>query len=276
MRKLTVSLAATVLIAAGLAGRAAAQVKTVVDLDFSKADAQGMIQLSGSAVFADGRLRLIDGNGSESASAFLKTPIQVSDYLATFDFEVKSNPDNSNPPADGFTFLAQTAGADRIGGGGGGIGLTRTDNNGLPDASNPQGGGFPGYSYGIEFNSWNGQGIPGMPETIALDLNGQRSKIGITPFKHVDAGMLHAETRVTPAQLVMTITKKGDTKPVMTFTSPTWLVNFFNPPKPLFFGFTGATGGAVETVDIVNFKIQTGLPAPSPPAGTAPAPTAGQ
>jgi hypothetical protein len=281
MRKAVFTLAAAVLVAAGLAGPSRAAnppaPQTLINLDFSKAADQGMVMLdgSGSATFtSSGRLEVIDGGGSETGVAFIKTPFKVSDYLASFDFEIKNNPGDDNP-ADAFLFIAQTAGLGFFGGGGGAGGYARTDTSALPDPTNPGGGGFPGYSYAIEFNSWNDQGLPedaGGRYTVALDLNGVRSKIGITPFKPNDAGVLHADVRVTPAQLTMNVSKQGSTTPIFTFTSPPWLVNFFDAPKPLFFGFTGSTGGAQEIVDVLNFKLQTGLP---PPA-TTPAPTAGQ
>jgi hypothetical protein len=283
MRKAVFTLAAAVLVAAGLAGPSRAAnppaPQTLINLDFSKAADQGMVMLdgSGSAAFTNGRLELVDGGGSETGVAFIKTPFQVSDYLASFDFEAKPNPGDENP-ADVLVFIAQTAGLGYYGGGGGAGGYARTDTSALPDPSNPAGGGFPGYSYAVEFNSWADQGLPedaGGRYTVALDLNGVRSKIGITPFNPTDKGVLHADVRVTPAQLTMTLSKQGSTTPIFTFTSPSWLVNFFNAPKPLYFGFTGSTGGAYEIADVLNFKLQTGLPAPTTPA-TTPTPTAGQ
>src|SRR5438445_3960346 len=272
MRKAVFTLAAAVLLAAGFArpswGANPPAPQTLVSLDFSKAADQGMVQLdgTGSATFtSSGKLELVDGGGSETGVAFIKTPFNVSDYLASFDFQVQPNAGDTNP-ADCFLFIAQTAGLGYYGGGGGAAGYARTDTSGLPDPSTPAGGGFPGYSYAIEFNAWADQGLPddaGGRYTIALDLNSVRSKIGITPFDFIDAGVLHADVRVTPAQLTMTLTKQGGTTPVFTFTSPTWLVNYFQAPKPLYLGFTASTGGAYIIADILNFKLQTGLPAPT-------------
>jgi hypothetical protein len=286
MRKAVFTLAAAVLVAAGFAvpGRAATAPapQTLVKLDFSKAADQGMVQLdgTGSAAFTgSGRLELTDGGGSETGVAFIKTPFQVSDYLASFDFEVKSNDGDTNP-ADAMLFIAQTAGLGVYGGGGGAGGYARSDIGALPDPTTPQGGGFPGYSYAIEFNMWGDQGLPddaGGRYTVALDVNGQRSKIGITPFNFINQGVLHADVRVVPSQLTMSVSKQGSTTPLFTYTSPSWLVNFFQAPKPLFLGFTASTGGAYNTSDILNFQLQTGLPPPSTggTGGSTPAPAAG-
>ena len=46
--------------------------------------------------------RLTDG-GNQVASVFLKAPMQLSDYMASFDFEVQRL-NAGDAPADGFTF----------------------------------------------------------------------------------------------------------------------------------------------------------------------------
>jgi hypothetical protein len=278
MRKSVFTLAAVLLGAAGLVGPSPAQntpsPQTLIGLDFSRSADQAMVQLDGTASPAftsSGRLELLDGGNSDSSVAFFKMPFNVSDYLASFDFQVQPIPGDTNP-GECFLFIAQTAGLGYYGGAGGGGGYAPTGTGALPDPTTPAGGGFPGYSYAIEFNSASGQGLPddaGGRFTIALDLNGSRSKIGITPFDFIDAGVLHAEVRVTPAHLTMTLTRQGDTAPAFIFDSPSWLVNFFQTPRPLYFGFAGATAGAAETADVLNFTLQTGLP---PPTSTPPAP----
>ena len=54
----------------------------VLSLDFSKTADQGKITLNGNAQFAGGALQVIDDNGSEASSAFVTTPMQLSDYMA--------------------------------------------------------------------------------------------------------------------------------------------------------------------------------------------------
>src|SRR5262245_5498694 len=109
MKRSLYSVAATTLIALILAGPGWAQAPTkdVVNLNFADAAVADQIQLNGSAqwVTQDGkqRLRLTD-DFSQGASAFLKTPLNISNYLATFDFEVKRVAEGEDP-ADGFVFL---------------------------------------------------------------------------------------------------------------------------------------------------------------------------
>jgi hypothetical protein len=274
MRKSVFTLAAALLGAAGLASANPAQKspepQTLIGLDFSKSADQAVVRLDGTAspsFTSSGRLELLDGGTSDASVAFLETPLSGSDYLASFDFQVQPNPGDTNP-GECFCFVAQTAGLGYYGGAGAGGGYAPDGVGTLPDPTTPAGGGFPGYSYAIEFNSGSGQGLPddaGGRYTIALDLNGSRSKIGITPFDFVDAGVMHAEVRVTPGRLALTLTRQGETAPVFTFASPNWLVNFFQTPKPLYFGFTGGTSGAAETVDVLKFTLQTGLQPPAAP-----------
>src|SRR5207245_270036 len=96
----------------------------IVDLDFSKATDLDKVMINDPngipvQVVDDGgkkRLRLTDNTG-EVSSVFIKTPVPATaDYLATFQFEIKND---GGDPADGLCFVAQTAGPDKIGGGGG-------------------------------------------------------------------------------------------------------------------------------------------------------------
>jgi hypothetical protein len=253
MKKTAITFAAAI-VALGLGRPGFTQnlTKDVATLDFNTTAGQAPMQLNGSAGFVDvdgkQRLRLTDSTG-QVASAFISTPVQISDYLASFDFEVRSVPGGT---ADGFTFLAQTAAADAIGGGGGAIGLTQGD------VVTPQGdsGPFPGYSYAIEFNSYAEQGLPSSTQTVALDLFAIRSKINQTAFRHWKKGVIHAEVRVTPAQLTLTVSGGTDNlPPTVILTSPSWLVDFFKAPAPLYLGFTAGTGGSGQIVDILNLKI---------------------
>ena len=253
---------------------------TVVSLDFSKTADQGMMMINGNAAFANGKLVVIDDMGSEASSAFLKTPMQISDYLASFDMEVKTGDPTANP-ADAVLFLVQSGGPDHIGGGGGGAGFTRTDGQTTPRANDTTQTDFWGYCYAVDFNSWQDNGLPSQNQIIGLDITGQRNVLGRTAFNFVNKGLIHYDIRVTPDTL--TVFATGGTDKLankVLLTQPSWFgKGFFNAPNPVYFGFTGGTGGAMMEVDVSNLTIKTGdgLPAPAlpypPPAA---APTAGQ
>jgi Legume lectin domain len=260
MRKSMLAVTATLLGAAALVGRVAAQepTKDVVNLDFSDAAAANQVKLNGDAKFASigGKQRLVlTDAGSQSAAVFLTTPMQISNYLATFNFEV-AHLEGETDAADGFTFLAQTDGPDRHGGGGTGLGFLRNDAGG-PPRDDPDGGGFRGYNYAVEFNTYVENGPQDHPEAVALDLFSVRSKLNQTPFPMVDQGVFTAQVRVTPDVLTLTISGgKANMAPKVILTSPTWMVGFFNAPKPLYFGFTGGTGGLQQVTSILNLNIK--------------------
>jgi hypothetical protein len=118
-----------------------------------------------------------------------------------------------------------------------------------------------GYSYAVDFNSYANQGLPESAEMIALDVLGTRTRLGATPFPHVDQGVLHTDIRVTPNRLVVMVSGgKQKLIPTVVFASPPFIVGFFQAPAPLYYGFTAGTGGLQQVVDILNFRIQTGLP----------------
>jgi hypothetical protein len=262
-------MAATVLLSAGAW---AADPVTIVDLDFSRAADLDKVQINDdlgiAAVVDEGgkkRLRLNDGTGSHAVSVFTKTPVPVPDsYLATFQFEVKSADVGL---ADGFAFVAQSNGPDKIGGAGGNLGYVTADLS---------------KSYAVEFNTYSGQG----GQTVGWNEKGTRSKRDQSPFEHADMGIFTAEVRVEGSNITVTVSGGTDNlKPtqVMTvnyFKNLTALLGCSAPPadyfknltpEPVFFGFTAGTGGETQVTDILNLKVVAPAPAPA----TTPAPTAG-
>lgn len=251
----------------------------VLSLDFSKTDDQGKITINGNAQFLNGKLSVIDDNGSEASSAFVTAPMQLSDYMASFDMEVKTGDPAANP-ADAVLFLVQSGGPDHIGGGGGGSGFTRTDGQATPRSNDESSPDFWGYTYSVDFNAWQDNGLPNQNQVIGLNLTGQRNMFGRTAYNFVNKGLIHYDIRVTPDTLTVFATggtDKLDHKVLL--TQPSWLgKGFFNAPKPTWFGFTGGTGGAQMEADVSNLTIATGdgLPAPGLPyAAPAATPTAG-
>jgi hypothetical protein len=239
----------------------------VVNLDFSKAADQAKMMVNGNAMFtSDGRLELTS-DVSQAGSAFATTPVPATtDFLATFQFEVKSLAGAA--PADGFAFVAQNVGPDQIGGGGGSLGYAGTT--------------FGATSYAVEFNTYSGNGLGnGQDQTVAWDAFGQREKFDQAAFPDmngfVDQGVFTAQVQTQPNQLTVTVSGgNNNLKPTVVMKSTDLLagtnINLYQvlSPKPIFFGFTGGTGGQGAVQDILNLRIQS--PAP---AATTPAPTAG-
>jgi lectin family protein len=235
----------------------AAPPQTIVDLDFSKATDLAKVMINDPngipvQVVDDGgkkRLRLTDNTG-EVSSVFIKTPVPpTADYLATFQFEIKND---GGDPADGFCFVAQTAGPDKIGGGGGSLGYVTSD--------------FDKNSYAVEFNTYAGQG----PQAVAWDYGGTRSKFDQTPFDMVDKGIFTAEVRVQPGSITVTISGgTANLKPTQAMTT-----NIFKTlgcgdtgtlfqrltTQPIYFGFTAGTGGLGTIQDVLNLKIVSPAP----------------
>jgi len=268
---------AAVLALATTSAFAAGTPTAVLSLDFSKTADQGKVTINGNAQFLNGKLVVIDDNGSEASSAFVTAPMQLSDYMASFDMEVKTADPAANP-ADAVLFLVQSGGPDHIGGGGGGSGFTRTDGQATPRANDTTQLDYWGYTYSVDFNAWQDNGLPNQNQIIGLNLTGQRNVFGRTKYNFVNQGLIHYDIRVTPDTLSVFAT--GGTAKMdhtVLLTQPTWMgKGFFNAPNPVYFGFTGGTGGAQMEADISNLTISTGdgLPAPALPF-PAPAPTAG-
>jgi hypothetical protein len=241
----------------------AADPVVLVDLDFSrdadlaKVTINDPVAIPVEVVNENGKKRLrMTTTVSQVSSVWINTPVAVTgDYLATFQFEVTND---GGSPADGFAFVAQTTGADQIGGAGGNLGFA---------------GGLTADSYGVEINSYSGQG----GETVAWDMKGSRAKFDQSPFVHVDQGIFTAEVRVSGSKMTVHMSG-GNSNMARTQVMTTALLqslgcgeggNFFGDitkGKPIYFGFTAATGGLGQITDILNLRVVS----PAPPA------TAGQ
>lgn len=223
----------------------------VIALDFSKTADQGKITVNGNAKFmknAGGAAVLrLTSDKSQASSAFLPTSMRLSDYQVQFDFQV-TPVGTDTTPADGFAYVAQTAGAAKVGGNGGSLGY---------------GGGIQesGYNYALEFNSYPSNGLSTTsPQTVALDIYSPipiRQRLGDTALPFYNTGVWHAVVRVTDDNLTATFTggNLAAGKSIV-YTSPSFLSDFFQAPAALFMGFTAGTGGAREIVDVMNFRVQ--------------------
>jgi hypothetical protein len=227
---------------------------------------QGEVALKGNAKFVqdkndprglEWRLRLTSDYG-QASTAFMKQSYPLSDYEATFTFEVR-RVSPGEAPADGFMFVASSD-FFPIGAPGAGIGYAPVFP--IVPPSGQLRGGAGSYSYGVEFNSAVGQGLPGSPETAAIDILGLRTRFSQTPFSFVDRGPVTVAIRVTPFWMRAWV--ETATGPRTILQSPLWMNGFFQPPDRLWFGFTAGTGGARQIVDIYQLVLRSNEPLSSP------------
>jgi hypothetical protein len=191
------------------------------------------IALNGSAQInaALRALQLTDGRTFETGSAWATTPVNVSAFTSDFTFQMK------NPGADGFTFAIQSNGVSAKGVAGGSLGYATIPN-----------------SIALKFDIYNNNGEGknsigvytggAQPMTPATDLTG--SGIILTSG---DTFHVHLVYNGTALQVSITDTN----------TSASYAAVFpIDIPGALgtsqgYAGFTGGTGGATVTTNILNW-----------------------
>ena len=200
---------------------------------------------NGTAAIVGGRAELTNGGGNQAGSLFSTTPLDITKFDTSFTFQLL------NPSADGMTFTIQGNGPTAIGGGGGGLGYQGMLN-----------------SIGVKFDLYNnnGEGI----NSTGLYINGAppyTPSIDLTPsgidLHSGDVFTTHLHYDGTILGLIITDTQ----------TSQTFSQNFtINIPASTgtsaYVGFTGATGGATATQDILSWTFSPNAPAaPAAPTG---------
>ena len=200
---------------------------------------------NGTAAITNNRAELTNGGGAQSGSFFSTTPLDISKFDTSFTFQL------INPNADGLTFTIQGNGPTAIGGGGGGLayqGMLK--------------------SIGVKFDLYNnnGEGI----NSTGLYINGAppyTPSIDLTPsgidLHSGDVFKTNLHYDGTTLGLIITDS----------LTNQTFSQNFtINIPASTgtsaYVGFTGATGGATATQDILSWTFSPNAPAaPAAPTG---------
>jgi hypothetical protein len=212
------------------------------------------LTLNGKSTINGTRLRLADGGGTEAASAFFTTPINVSNFTTDFSLQL------TNPNADGMTFTIQGTGPTALGPTGGGLGYG-------PDTP----GGPPGIgkSVAVKFDLYNNAGegtdSTGMytngvsPTTPALDMTS--SGVNLHSGDVFNVHMTYDGTT-----LKMTIT---DAVTQTQNFSASWPINIPSTvgANTANVGFTAGTGGLTATQEIISWTYATsgGLPTAATP-----------
>jgi fibronectin type 3 domain-containing protein len=226
-------------------------------IDFSGgfAGANGIVTLNGSAALNGAKLELTNGRALEAGSAFATAAIDITKFVTSFTFQTTAGTNT----ADGFTFTIQGVGPKALGSRGGGLGYSAATNGT---------GTKIGQSVAIKFdlygNSDEGPDSTGLYTNGALPTNA--GSIDLTPTginlhngNPVQATLAYNGTTLT-VTLTDTVTNKTATQ--------TYAVNIpsFIGGTTAFVGFTGGTGAATSTQDILNW---TYLTAPAPPSALA-------
>jgi hypothetical protein len=230
----------------------AASTVTTAGISYSGGFTSAGMALNGSAAISGTGLRLTNGGGEEMGSAWSSVPLNVATFTTHFTFRLTS------PNADGFTFAMQNTGTTALGARAGGLGYA-----GIAK------------SMAVKFDLYNNSGEGN--NSTGLYLNGAQP---ILPATTLGGGVnLHSgdifEVGMTydGATLIMTIT---DTVSKATFTK-IWAVNVENAVggKIAYVGFTGGTGGATATQDILSWtmsstgpQVAAAAPTLNPASGT--------
>ena len=231
------------------------------------------VTTNGNASFLPDRLRLTDAAGNQSGSAFLSDPVRFPDdksFNAEFSFEIAngSGDQGQGGPlgADGMTFLIHNdvRGDTAISIGGGNLGI---------------GGGGDGNRItpflAIELDTWNG-GVFGDPNHDHVGINVREGDAGGSSLAATAlgdfSGFLNDGTERFvwvdydgTTDLLEVFMDTVDTKPLSPILSTNVdLEQVFGPTNDLFVGFTGGTGGAFETHDVLSFQITQQVVIPEP------------
>lgn len=209
----------------------------------------GCMRFNGSTDLDDSRLQLTNGEQNEAGSAFCTTPINITNFVTDFTFQL------SDAMADGITFTIQNsaAGASALGPSGGGLGYGPDTPGGTPGISN---------SIAVKFDLYNNNGEG--DDSTGLYTNGASPTTPATDMTSSGVILNSGDTLAVHityngTTLAMTISDSTVNK---TFTT-SWPINI---PQTIggntaFVGFTGGTGGLTASQ-----KIETWTFAYTPPS----------
>jgi parallel beta-helix repeat protein len=213
-------------------------------------DVGSQLQLNGTAEIQDDRLRLTNGGYYETASSFVANPVDISQFMTSFEFQITSG---QATEADGFTFTIQGDGPQAIDtAGGGGLGYGYDSPGGPP--------GIPA-SVAIKFDLYDNAGEG--DDSTGMYEDGASPTVPATPLSNTGINLHSADPfevamSYTGSVLSVTITDQ------ITGASATHYYDHLNIQALIgsdsaYVGFTAATGGYTATQDIVNWQFQTDL-----------------
>ncbi|MBW4524920.1 MAG: hypothetical protein KME18_06945 [Phormidium tanganyikae FI6-MK23] len=235
--------------------------------DFSTIDG---IKTNGSTTKSGNALRLTSDQQLQAGTAFTTTPIDIyGDTSFNTNFKLQFSGVRGTNGGDGITFMLQNngAGANAIGGVGGGLGY-----NGITD------------SLAIKFDTWQGAGELSN-NYVAVLTNGDGTKTydwadqnNVTYRAQAQAPFdLNGNGTILNAWVdyngvtdnLQVYLSNTSTKPTTAlFSTKIQLSNIVG--SQAFVGFSGATGGATSIQDVLNWSFSSSTPTPpAPQSGVA-------
>ncbi|CAN5428733.1 hypothetical protein BH10PLA1_BH10PLA1_13860 [soil metagenome] len=210
-------------------------------IDYSQGFSGTSLALNGKAAVNGSSLRLTDGGKNEASSAYVKTPVDVTQFKTSFTFKLSSG----SSIADGFTFVLQNAGTSALGTVDGGLG------SGPPS---PSGSPGIGKSIAIKFDLYSNSGEG--KNSTGLYTNGASPTSGATDLTssgiNLHSGhVMQVDLSYDGAELIETIT---DTQTNAVFTKSYQIdIAGIVGGNTAYAGFTGGSGGITAVQDILTW-----------------------
>jgi len=210
-------------------------------INFGSGFSSSGLALNGNAVLSGTRLRLTDGGASEAGSGWFSTPVNVQTFTTDFMFQL------TTPNADGMTFTIQNTGTTALGLSGGGLGYG-------PDT--PTGPAGIGKSVAVKVDLYNNAGEG--TNSTGIYTNGVSPTLPATALSggvNLHSGdIFKVHMTYDGTTLTMTITDTVNT--TQTFTT-SWPINIPATvgANTAYLGFTGGTGGATATQEILTWTF---------------------
>ena len=193
-------------------------------------------------VFGGGSLQLTPALNSQTGAAWNNTAYNFKSFSTQFDFIIGPSLGGG---ADGFTFSVIDASYNpntAIGGGGGGLGYLGLAN-----------------SIAVEFDTWNNGSIDGFNDNhVGINQNGDTNSLARQnlPFslETDNASNWHTANISLDASGLLSLAIDGTD----------WLsYTLSGYSNNVYFGFTGATGGAIDGHYIDNWSMNINVPEPA-------------
>jgi hypothetical protein len=231
-------------------GNPLARQRLVAD-DFFTTGPQGWVLNFDAHWLPTGALQLTDQTLWTRGTAFLRDPLPPGPFVAELDFEIPAGGDVGDADgagADGFVFVV----GDQI--------------DERPGICCNQLGyvGYPGRSFAVEFDTWNG-GPEDLPtDHISINWNGSFGLVReAAPRRFIATGPWHASIRFDGStRLTVDLEAADGTLRHLEADLPANSI----PTDQFYFGFSGATGGGWTEQNVDRLTISR-FPAAGDPAG---------